>query len=279
MWTPTRPVSWVSIDFEWYATPGILPVPRVFTAIESTTGRVHRLAEQELQSMRRPPFALGPDIVVCSYSIAADMVPWLVLNWELPEHVVCTYAETRVRYNGVRSEFGDDLLGACARRNITYAEARETKDFWHKRFQDPRPLDLEKEAAALDYCFADTEANLKLAQDYEPDMWWERALQYGEYCKSAAVIEHNGVGVYDRPLSLFRKHHAAARLALIEEGDRVLAEATRQALAEKGDSRAQSDLADLGCYEKDHLRNKRIWAFAQAHGIVWQSTICGGPVG
>jgi hypothetical protein len=246
VWIPAGPVSWISLDFEWYAAPGALPVPRILTAIESVTGRVHRFAERELKNMRRPPFVIGPDTIVCSYSIAADMVPWLVLGWKLPEHVVCTYAETRVRYNGTRSEFGDDLLGACARRNILYSEARETKDYWRERFQDPRPLTLEEERPASDYCLADTAAGLKLAQDYEPDMWWERALQYGEYCKSAAVIECNGVGVYDRPLALFRWHHAAARLALIEEGDRELAEATRQALAEKGDPRAQSDLADLG---------------------------------
>jgi hypothetical protein len=177
MWTRCRPASWVSFDFEWYAASGALPVPRLLTAIESATGWVHRISERELRTLRLPPFPTGSDVILCSFSIAADLVPWLVLGWPLPKHVLCCYAETRVRYNGVRSEFDDDLLGAYARRNIAYAEARETKNYWRKRFADARPLTPEEEGPALDYCLADTVACLKLAQDYEPDIWWERALQ------------------------------------------------------------------------------------------------------
>ncbi len=255
MWVPRSPVAWVSLDFEWYAAPGTLPVPRLLTAVESATGRVYRIPERELRNLRRPPFPTGPNTVLCSYSISADLVPWLVLGWDLPRHVICTYAETRVRFNGVRSEFGDDLVGACARRGIVYSEARETKEYWHKRFEDPRPLAPEEEAPGLDYCLADTTGNLKLALDYEPDMWWERALEYGEYCKAAAVIEYNGISMHTKPLALFQRHREVAKLGLIEEGDR-----------------------GLGCYDKGHLRNKFVWAFAERHGISWPSTACGAPV-
>jgi hypothetical protein len=252
---PVSLVSWVSIDFEWYAAPGALPVPRLLTAIESDSGKLHRIPHRELETMRRPPFALGPDTIVCAYSLAADLVAWLVLGWELPARAVCTYAETRVRYNGIRSEFDDDLLGACARRNIAYSEARETKDYWHGRFADPAPLSLEEEVVAFEYGLADTKANLRLAQDYEPDMGWQRALQFGEYCKAAATIEYNGVGMYVEPLTRLQRYLKDARLALIEEGDR-----------------------NIGCYDKGHLRSQLVWAFAQRHGIPWQSTPSGLPV-
>src|SRR6516164_10899971 len=110
-------VSWVAFDFEWHAAPGALPVPRLLTAIESATGKIHRYGEAQLRWLDRPPFPSGPEVVCCAFSASSDLVPWLVLGWgQMPDRVVCTYAEHRVRYNGVPSEFDDDLLGACARR-------------------------------------------------------------------------------------------------------------------------------------------------------------------
>jgi hypothetical protein len=97
---PAFPVAWVAFDFEWYAAPGALPVPRVLTAIESATGRVHRYGEAELRRMSAPPFPIGSEVVCCAYSLAGDMLAWRVL-WpnHQPSRRVCIYAEHRVRYN------------------------------------------------------------------------------------------------------------------------------------------------------------------------------------
>ena len=250
-----RSASWVAFDLEWYPAPGALPVPRLLTAIESSTGKVHRLGETQLRRLRRPPFPIGPEVITCAFSASSDLVPWLVLGWDLPERVVCTYAEHRVRTNGIRSEFGDDLLGACARRNIPYTSSDAVKKRWHERFRDPRPLDPHEEKEAFEYCLADSLANLHLAQEFERDIWWERALHYGEYTKALATIEFNGIPLDTETLSLFQRSVGEAKLALIEEGDR-----------------------EFGCYENGHLRNNRVWAFAARNHIPWPELSSGAPV-
>jgi hypothetical protein len=209
-----------------------------------------------LRRLFSPPFPFGPETVCCAFSASSDLVPWLTL-WpnQLPTHVVCTYAEHRVRYNGTRSEFDDDLLGACARRGISYRATEAIKERWHQRFQDPRPLDAHEEEKALEYCLADTQACLALAQDYEKDIWWERAVHYGEYAKALAAIEFAGIPIDTEALGLLQRNVDEAKLALIEEGDR-----------------------DYGCYEKGHLRNKLVWAFAKRNEISWPALTSGAPI-
>ena len=249
-------VSWMAFDFEWYAPPGALPVPRLLTAIESATGKIHRYGEAQLRWLDRPPFPSGPEVVCCAFSASSDLVPWLVLGWgQMPDRVVCTYAEHRVRYNGVPSEFDDDLLGACARRGIPYTSTESVKKRWHERFRDPRPLDSQEEEEGLEYCLADTRACLALAQDYEKDMWWERAYNYGEYSKALAVIEFNGKPHNTEALGLFQRNAGEAKLELIQEGDQ-----------------------EYGCYERGRLRNKRVWAFAARNNIPWPALPSGAPV-
>jgi hypothetical protein len=250
------PISWVAFDFEWFAPAGALPVPRMLTAIESATGRAHRYGEAQLRRLRHPPFPIGPEVVCCAFSAASDLVPWLVLRWgQLPDRLVCTYAEHRVRYNGICSEFDDDLLGACARRGIAYTSTEAIKKRWHERFADPHSIEPREEEEGLDYCLADTQACLALAQEYEKDIWWERALLYGEYAKALAVIEFAGIPLDTEALSLLQRNAGGAKLALIEEGDR-----------------------EYDCYEKGHLRNQRVWAFAKRNNISWPALPAGAPV-
>jgi hypothetical protein len=226
------------------------------TAIESATDRVHRYGEPQLRRLHRPPFPIGPEVVCCAFSAASDLVPWLVLGWDqMPDQLVCTYAEHRVRYNGIRSEFDDDLLGACARRGIVYTATETVKERWRKRFRDPRPLEPCEEKEGLDYCLADTEACLALAKDYEKDIWWQRALFYGEYAKALAAIEFAGIPLDTEALSLLQRNVDGAKLALIAEGDR-----------------------EYECYENGHLRDKRVWAFAKRNNISWPALPSGAPV-
>jgi DNA polymerase I-like protein with 3'-5' exonuclease and polymerase domains len=255
---PRPPVSWIAIDFEWHAAPGALPVPLCLTAIESATGREHRLLGRDLERLSRPPFPIDDSVVVCAYSIASDLVPWRVLGWKFPENVLCCYAEHRVRYNGIPSPFdddGDDLLGACVRRGVVYTSTKAVKAKQRARFADLRPLDPDEAAEALTYCMADSRATLALAQSYERDgINWDRGLFWGRYCKALAAIEFNGVPVDTEILELFQQHRDAARLAMIEDGDR-----------------------DIGCYENGVLKNHLVWDLAKREGIAWGATRTGRP--
>jgi hypothetical protein len=248
------PVSFVAFDFEWKGEAGALPEPLCLTAIESATGRVHRLWQDELLSLRAPPFPIGPEVTCCAYSAASDLVCFKVLNWELPARVFCTYAEQRVRYNGVPSQFDNDLMGACARRGITYTATTEIKKKQRERARDPRPYDAAERKEMVDYCLADTRANLDLALSYEPDMWWQRSLWYGRYAKACAEIEFLGLPLDTEFLGLLQRNRVDARLILIEDLDR-----------------------SFGCYDNGHLRNSRVWAFADRHDIPWPALPSGAP--
>src|ERR1700675_1048443 len=75
------------VDFEFQAGGGERPRPVCMVAREVVTGQVIRLWQDELKSLTRPPFDVGPDAVVVAYMAAAEIGSFLELGWNPPEKI------------------------------------------------------------------------------------------------------------------------------------------------------------------------------------------------
>ena len=74
-------------------------------------------ARDQLLSLRRAPFDTGPDVLMTSYSIVAELSCFKVLGWPMPRHLLCSYFETIAAINGLDivglEEKRPSLLEAC----------------------------------------------------------------------------------------------------------------------------------------------------------------------
>lgn len=243
-----------SIDGEWLSVAGCLPRPRLFCAVQHGTGRTVRLGERDLACCPATPFPIKDNTVVTSFSMASDMVFWRVLGWESPRRKVCTYALHRTATNGKPSTFGDDLIGAAATLGVPYFHAG-VKQRLRERFRDPTPLTPEEEKEGLEYCEDDAQTCLRIFEKHLPDLWWERALFYGDYADCCAGIEYNGLPMDVGKVGLFLRNREGARRQLIEEHDREF-----RTFDAKGSQ-----------------RNALVWEFAEREHIPWPATARGAP--
>jgi DNA polymerase I len=243
-----------SIDGEWREAAGCLPRPRLFCAVQHGTGRKIRLGEKELADRPPTPFPITDNTVVTSFSMAADMVLWRVMGWETPRRKVCTYAVHRTATNGKPSDFGDDLIGAAATVGVPYFHA-DVKKRLRERFKDPAPLAYGEEKEGLEYCDDDAQTSLRILENYLPDLWWDRALSYGDYADCCAGVEFAGLPMAVDRVELFLGNRDAAKRRLIEEHDR-----------------------NFRTFDvKGAQRNALVWEFAKREGIPWPATNHGAP--
>jgi DNA polymerase-1 len=267
-----------SMDFEWYGPAGCLPRARTFTAIQRGTGNTVQFGEKELFPGCPPPFPITDHTIVASFSIAADMVPWRVLGWPLPPYRICTYTEHKIRNNGhVSADFGDDLVGAAAKAGIVYLHA-DVKKRLQQRYQDPAPLTTAENAEGVAYCLDDSRTGLRILETFLPDLWWERALFYGDYADTCAEIEFVGLPTDEERVRLFLQHRERAAHLILTGLDHELGQIMRQ---------LQPDLdpaVDLRVFDdKGHMPHALIWNFAQCikaehPQFQWPKTKHGRPV-
>src|SRR5712664_2195832 len=90
--------------------------PVCLVARELVTVQVVRLWQDELRSLTRVPFDVGPDVVVVAYMAAAEIGCFLELGWQLPEKILDLFVEHRTETNGRYLPMGNGMLGALALR-------------------------------------------------------------------------------------------------------------------------------------------------------------------
>jgi hypothetical protein len=262
-----------SIDLEWRGPAGCLPRARTFTAIQRGTGQTVKMGERDLFPGCPPPFPITDRTTVTSFSIAADMVPWRVLGWPLPPHLICTYAEHKIRNNGHTStDFGDDLVGAAAKAGIIYLRA-DVKKRLQQRYQDPAPLSPAEDAEGVAYCLDDSTTCLRIFETFLPDLWWERALVYGDYADTCAEIEFVGLPTDEEQVQLFLRRRERAAHRILAGLDHDLEQISRRALPHLG---PEVDLRVLD--DKGGMPHERVWNFAKHHKIPWPKTRHGYPL-
>ena len=213
------------VDFEYRADAGERPWPVCMVARESGTGRELRLWRDDLLTLNRAPFDVGPDALFVAYFASAELGCFLELGWPLPENVLDLYVEHRVETNGEPTLCGDGLLGALSLRGLGYIDAGE-KDAMRRLVCDQHQWTAEERRKILDYCASDVDGLAALLPRMAPSIDWPRALLRGRYMKAVARMERTGVPI-----------DAALHRAMIADWNNL-----------KGDLIAAVD-ADFGVYE------------------------------
>ena len=99
------------IDFEFRQDANHHPVPVSMFGKEHRTGaEIGPLTRDQLLKLRRAPFDTGPDALVTSYSIVAELSCFKVLGWPMPRNLLCSYFETCAAINGL------DIVGLEKKR-------------------------------------------------------------------------------------------------------------------------------------------------------------------
>jgi len=207
------------VDFEFSAPPGERPTVVCMVARELGPQRTLRLWQDELRSLDRPPYSVGPESLVVTYYGSAEIGCHLALGWCLPANMLDLFPEFRNLTNGLPTPCGNSLLGALAWFGLGAIEAAE-KASMRELAQRGGPWTTNERKMLLDYCESDVEALTRLITAMVPKLDLRRALLRGRYMRAAAQIEHNGIPINTDNLQLLREHWGGIQDRLITEIDR-----------------------------------------------------------
>lgn len=85
---------WV-VDTEYSAVAGCRPVPICVVARELRSGHEHRIWQDELATLREPPFRLDDRALFVSYAAPAEFSVFHALGWPAPARVLDLFVEFR----------------------------------------------------------------------------------------------------------------------------------------------------------------------------------------
>ena len=183
------------IDFEFVAEPGCVPDVVCMVARELRSDRLIRLWRDELKP--DPPFDIGSDALFVAYMASAEMSCFLQLGWQMPVNVLDLYTEFRSETNGLVLPHGRGLLGALsyhALSSITKEEKQDMRDL----VLAGGPWTEQQRHDIVAYCQGDVDCLGPLLERMLPRITacprgLDNALLRGEYMKTVAVMERNGV--------------------------------------------------------------------------------------
>ena len=207
-----------AVDFEFSAPPGEQPTPICLVAWELSSDRKIRIWQEDLHSMKEPPYPTNGDALCVAYYASAEMGCHLALGWRPPLHVLDLYTEFRNLTNGLTLPCGSGLLGALQWFGLGGVEAVE-KESMRTLAMRGGPWTLEEQEALLDYCESDVAALAKLFPRMVAELDIPLALLRGRYMKAAARIEHNGIPLDLSALTRLRDHWTEIQDRLIERID------------------------------------------------------------
>jgi DNA polymerase I len=183
-----------AVDFEYRSDPGECPWVVCMVGRELNSGREIRLWRDELLTLDRAPFDVGPNSAIIAYYAAAELGCFLELGWPLPANVIDLFAEHRVETNGRPVPCGNGLVGALAFRNLAHIDAGE-KEAMRRLILDNRQWSESEQRAILNYCASDVEALAALWPTMAPNIDIPRALLRGRYMAAVAKMERTGIPV------------------------------------------------------------------------------------
>lgn len=209
-------------DFEFRADANHCPVPVALFAKEHRTGTAISMDRAQLLASKRAPFDTGPDTLVTSYSIVAELSCFRALRWSMPQNMLCTYFETSAAINGHDitglMEKRPKLVEACELFGIPHIDAADktriintilTNDEYSpeewREIVSMNQRDVEQEAALFGKiaCTIDLPA----------------ALFRGRYAKVVADIDARGITVAGDYITDLQASWQALRMHYIRRDD------------------------------------------------------------
>lgn len=233
------------IDFEFKQSPGERPWSVCLVAREYFTGHRIRKWRGDLTALRNAPFDVGPDAVAVAFVAQAELSCFMSLGWQLPENVVCLFAEHRVLTNGLILPCGNGLLGALACRGLAHIDAGE-KEAMRRLVLDNDSWTHQQQQEIIQYCESDVDASVALLGAMSREIDWPRALLRGKSTAAVAAQQHAGVPidtVLHQPLAMSWDR---LKLRLVHDVDE-----------------------DFGVYDGAAFKVDRFAAWTAANGIAW----------
>jgi hypothetical protein len=242
------------VDFEYGQDDRGRPVPVCMVARAFKSGQIIRMWRDELITLRRAPFDVGPDVAMVAYAAWAELGCFLELGWPLPANVIDLYAEHRVETNGKKLLVKNDLLGALTIRGLAHIDAAEKEAMQQLAMElAHRPATEAEKHALPDYCETDANALIALLPVMAPTIDWPRALLRGRYMGAVARMQQAGVPIDTTRLRCLEGNWEAVKKHLVDRVDR-----------------------DFGVYDdKCRFGHAQFGALLQKHNIPWQRTPSG----
>ena len=210
----------VFCDFEFMAGAGERQKPICLVAYEMKSGRKHRIWEDELLKMDRPPYPVGKDSIFVAYYASAELGCHLALNWPMPENFFDLFTEFRVCTNGMTTPRGSGLLGALSFFGLPTIDSLQ-KDEMRQLALRGGPWTEKEKADLLAYCESDVAQLPALFDRILPRTEIQYALVRGDYMKAVAQMEFHGIPIDVKTLRTIRKNWESIIDQLISEVDRL----------------------------------------------------------
>jgi len=209
---------WV-VDFEFIHPDGERPTEvHTLVALEIQTGRrieVHGAAE--LQALEAAPYRCDQSAAVVAYAAQAEMLCHLALNWPMPRRVVDLHVEyLRHTNNGLKRDSG--LLDALRGFGLSGVSVGE-KTRLRQLAMRGGPYNASEARALVEYCGQDVDATAQLLERMRPVIDWPRAEVRGEFSKSGARIQWQGIPMDTELINRIDTHLDSIKYGLIEAVD------------------------------------------------------------
>lgn len=251
------------VDFEFGQDENLLPVPKALTAIEQFSGETIQLRGPELIKLGAAPWPTGAGAITVAYFASAEMGCFLKLGWELPVNVLDLYAEFRVLTNGLPLPAGNGLLGALAAFNLPLTVSEGDKDTMRQLAMADREYTEAEWLALMDYNASDVRATLALESNLRPHLNLDHALLRGEYMKSVARMEHQGIPLDGELLGKLEAHWPALIGHLIAMTDKEF--------------KLQGQTPCVGIFQNGSFKANRWLTWCAQEGIDWPTLPSGTP--
>ena len=193
----------VTYDFEYVSVEGERPNPVCLVWHDWKSRETHRIWQDELLKMKKPPFDISEKTICCTYYYGAEGSCHQVLGWEHPTNVLDCFTEFRSLTNGRKVPCGNSLIGAMIFYGLPTMTG-EKKDSMRKLILGVEPWSTQEKEAILKYCEADVRALNDLVIAMAPDIDLDFALYRGVYSVCLAEIEDRGAPIDKSTLDKIR---------------------------------------------------------------------------
>lgn len=209
---------WV-VDFEFRAEPSERQKPVCVVAHEVISGKTLSIWLQD-ETIPQPYPTTDDDLYIAYFS-SAEWNCHLALGWELPKYVLDLFVEFRniTNHSGTVKEAAG-LLAACRYFGIESIEQGQ-KDAARDLILKGSPYSENDKEFIMKYCASDVLETVELFSKMivHPDFNLGQALFRGEYMKTVAVMEFNGIPVDIELLHKIQSKWDSVKKKLIEEVD------------------------------------------------------------
>jgi hypothetical protein len=210
------------VDFEFRPAANHCPVPVSMFAREHRTGTEISMRRPQLLACERPPFDTGPDVLVASYAIVAELSCFLALSWPMPRRALCLYFETAAAVNGLDivglEKKRPSLLEACDLFDIPHM-AKEHKAEVRDLILSKTEYSEDEWRAIEDYNGEDVFLGVPLLEALAPTIDLEAALFRARYAAPVANMEALGITVDVDYLATLAERWQDLRLHFIRRDD------------------------------------------------------------